>query len=203
MGCVPPTVMNNHVTCFRLLTHLGVSNIWATGVLNKNRLRKWAIVGDKQPQKKKCGRFGERTSSKKSSATLTVVDFNENRRRCTLFLLNFLNLRDLLGVRIKLQKNIFKNNNQTNLTVTTRAGFFSKGWTRAFPSARLVSEWKNGSGPCLLKCSLFRCKMLFFRMQGCCIILAKMKSMSLCLSYLIIFLKYWKEGRSASSHVGV
>ena len=121
----------------------------------------------------------------------------------TLFLLNFLNLRDLLGVRIKLKKNIFKNNNQTNLTVTTRAGFFSKGWTRAFPSARLVSEWKNGSGPCLLKCSLFRCKMLFFRMQGCCIILVKMKSMSLCLSYLIIFLKYWKEGRSASSHVGV
>ena len=140
------------------------------------------LFGTNSRKKKKCGRFGERTSSKKSSATLTVVGFNENRRRCTLFLLNFLNLRDLLGVRIKLKKNIFKNNNQTNFTVTTRAGFFSKGWTRAFPSARLVSEWKNGSGPCLLKCSLFRCKMLFFRMQGCCIILAKMKSMSLCLS---------------------
>ena len=98
--------------------------------------------------------------------------------RCTLFLLNFLNLRDLFGVWIKLKKNLFKNNNQTNSTVTTRTGFFSKGWTRAFPSTRLVSEWKNGGGSRLLKCSMFRCKMLFFRMHGCCIILTKMKSIA-------------------------
>ena len=44
--------MDNYFTAFCLLTLLGVNNIWATGVLNKNRLRKWAIVRDKQPQKK-------------------------------------------------------------------------------------------------------------------------------------------------------
>ena len=39
--------MNNYFTAFRLF-----NNIWATGVLNKNRLRKCTIVGDKQLQKK-------------------------------------------------------------------------------------------------------------------------------------------------------
>ena len=52
MECLPPTVMNNYATCFRTLTHLRVNNIWATGVLSKNRLRKYSIAGDKQPQKR-------------------------------------------------------------------------------------------------------------------------------------------------------
>ena len=100
--------MNNYFTSICLLTHLGVNNIWATGVLNKNRLHKCTIVGKKQPQKKECDHFEQRTSSKKSSATLTVV--------C----LNYLNLRDLFGVWIKLKESIFKNNHQINSTVTTR-----------------------------------------------------------------------------------
>ena len=60
--------------------------------------------------------------------------------------------------------------------------FFSKGWTREFPSTRLVFEWKNGGGLRLLKCSMFWCWMLFFRMHACCITFTKMKSMGLCLS---------------------
>ena len=59
-------------------------------------------------KKKECDHFEQRTSSKKSSATLTVV--------C----LNYLNLRDLFGVWIKLKESIFKNNHQINSTVTTR-----------------------------------------------------------------------------------
>ena len=43
--------MHNYFTCFCLLTHLGVNNIWATGVFNKNRLRKCTITGNKQLQK--------------------------------------------------------------------------------------------------------------------------------------------------------
>ena len=78
MECLPPTVMNNYVTCFRMLTHLGVNNIWATGVLSKNRLRKCNIVGDKQPQ------IGMWTLwiahiKQKSRATLRVVGLNDNR----------------------------------------------------------------------------------------------------------------------------
>ena len=44
--------MDNYFTSFRLLTLLGVNNIQATRALNKNRLRKCIIIGDKQLQKK-------------------------------------------------------------------------------------------------------------------------------------------------------
>ena len=65
-------------------------------------------LGRNSRKKKECDHFEQRTSSKKSSATLTVV--------C----LNYLNLRDLFGVWIKLKESIFKNNHQINSTVTTR-----------------------------------------------------------------------------------
>ena len=70
-----------------------------------------------------------------------------------------------------------------------------------FSSTRLVSEWKNGLR--LLKCSKFRCWMLFFRMRGCFITLTRMKSMSLYLPLLAIFLKYSQKGKSASSLEGI
>ena len=65
--------MNNYFTSFRvgLLTHLGVSNIRATGVLNKNGLSKSLITGYKQLQKQELDYLEQCTSSKKSSATLT------------------------------------------------------------------------------------------------------------------------------------
>ena len=74
MECLTPTVSfdiftNNYFTTFHLLTYLGVNNIRATRVLNKNRLCKRTIIGDKQLQKKKKnerGHFEQRTSSKKA-----------------------------------------------------------------------------------------------------------------------------------------
>ena len=65
--------MGNYFISFRLLTHLGINNIRATHVLNKNRLRKCTIIGDKQLQKKEIDLSEQRTSSKKSSVTLTMV----------------------------------------------------------------------------------------------------------------------------------
>ena len=44
--------MDSCFKSFRLNTHLGVKNIPATVVLNKSRLRKCTIIGDKQLQKK-------------------------------------------------------------------------------------------------------------------------------------------------------
>ena len=69
--CLTPSVsfdifMDNYFTSFRLLTHFGVNNIRATRVLNENRLRKCTIIGEKQLQKKECGHFEQRTSSKKT-----------------------------------------------------------------------------------------------------------------------------------------
>ena len=58
--------MDNYFTSFRLLTHLGVNNIRATRVLNKIRLRKCTITGDKHLQKKESGHFEQPTSSKKA-----------------------------------------------------------------------------------------------------------------------------------------
>ena len=45
--------MNNYFPSFRLLTHFGVNKIQATGVFNKNSLRKCTIIGDKLLQKEK------------------------------------------------------------------------------------------------------------------------------------------------------
>ena len=65
--------MGNYFISCRLLTHLGINNIRATHVLNKNRFRKCTIIGDKQLQKKEIDLSKQRTSSKKSSVTLTMV----------------------------------------------------------------------------------------------------------------------------------
>ena len=58
--------MDNYFTFVCLLTHLGLNNIRATRVLNKNSLPKCTFTGDKQLQKKERGHFEHRTSSKKA-----------------------------------------------------------------------------------------------------------------------------------------
>ena len=58
--------IDNYLTFFRLITHLGINNIRATCVPKKNMLRK--ITGNKLPQKKKKSvHFKQRTSSKKAA----------------------------------------------------------------------------------------------------------------------------------------
>ena len=53
-----PPILSCHISLdkyfptFCLLTHLAAKNIRARGVLNKNRLYKYTIIGDKQQQKK-------------------------------------------------------------------------------------------------------------------------------------------------------
>ena len=64
--------MDNCFTSFRLLTHLEVNNIQATGVLNKNRLRKWTSIGNKQLQKKKRD-HNEQRSAHLAKNTVTCV----------------------------------------------------------------------------------------------------------------------------------
>ena len=120
--------------------------------------------------------------AKESSATLTVVGLNDNRAvyiASSKFSEPKRFLRRLNKVEGKYiqeqQLNQFHCYNKNKV-------FFLKGWTRALPSTRLVSEWKNGGSPRLLISSMFRCWMLFFRMHRCCITLTKVKSMTFCLS---------------------
>ena len=75
--------MNNYFTSFCLLTHLEVylsvfnpnagNNIRVTDGINKNMLSKCTIIWGKQLEKQERYHFEQRTSSKKGSATLTVV----------------------------------------------------------------------------------------------------------------------------------
>ena len=58
--------MDNYFTSFCLLTDLGVNTILATVVLNKNRLSKCIIVGNKQLQLKERDHFEQHISSKKA-----------------------------------------------------------------------------------------------------------------------------------------
>ena len=58
MECLTPSVsfdlfMDNYSTSFYLLTHFGVNNIRGTRVLNKNRLHKCTIIGEKRQKKGK------------------------------------------------------------------------------------------------------------------------------------------------------
>ena len=59
-------IIDNYFTSFHLLTHLGVNNIWTTGVLNKNGLRKCNIIGRSNFKQKERGHVEQRTSSKKA-----------------------------------------------------------------------------------------------------------------------------------------
>ena len=80
MECLTPTnsfdiFMGNYFTSFRLRTHLEVNNIRATAVLNKKRLRKYTIIGEKQLQKKRNVATLNKTVhiKQKSSVTCVVV----------------------------------------------------------------------------------------------------------------------------------
>ena len=58
MKCLTPSATfdifrDNYFTSFCLFTRLGVNNIRATRLLNKNKLPKCTIIGDKQLQKKR------------------------------------------------------------------------------------------------------------------------------------------------------
>ena len=74
--------MENYFTSFRLLTHLGVNNIRATRVLNKNRLHKCTITGDKHLQKKGMWPLRTAHTKQKSSVTLTVVGWDDSCAIC-------------------------------------------------------------------------------------------------------------------------
>ena len=167
--------MNNYFTSFRvgLLTHLGVSNIRATGVLNK----KWVI---------QIPNHWVQTAAKTGTWLPWTVHIKQ-KKQCNFDRMVYIASSKFSGPKrfiwrgiwTKLKEIIFKNKNQINSTVITRTWDLLTEWTRMWPSTRLLSEWKNVGGPCLLEWS-----MIFFRLCECCIVLAKMNTMNLCLSYL-------------------
>ena len=56
---------DNYFTSFCLLALLEVNNIWATRLLNKNRLSRYTIIGDKQLQKRNVATLNSAYQAKK------------------------------------------------------------------------------------------------------------------------------------------
>ena len=141
MEYLTPTVsfdifMDDYFTSLRLLNHLGVNKIWATDVLNKSRLRKCTIVGDKQLQKRNVATLNSAYQAKKQ------CNFDSGwLEQQQGGLLNLVKLRGLLGVGTKLNESMFKNN-QINSAVTTRTWVLLAEETRTWPGTGVVSEWK-------------------------------------------------------------
>ena len=141
-------------------------------------LHKYIITGDKQLQKKNVATLNSAHQPKqktKKTETLTMVGWNNNRAvyeasQFTKLLLNLLKLRDLFSVWTKLNKSIFKDNNQINSIITTRGWVLMTEWPRTWPSTGLLSEWKSGGGLRLLEWS-----MLFLRISRCCIVVTEMR----------------------------
>ena len=67
--------MDNYLTSIHLLTHLGVNNIRAEGVPNKNRLRKCTIIGTNSCQKRNVATLNTAHQAKK------LCDFDQNNSR--------------------------------------------------------------------------------------------------------------------------
>ena len=112
----------------------------------------------------------------------------------------------MFGVGTKLEESIIKSNNQINSTVATRTWVLSTEWTRTRPSARLVCEWKHSGCPRLLEWW-----MLFFRACVCVLYCINKDKDDEDLPLLAFrrdvvnakFLKYSKESKLSSSHVGI
>ena len=103
-------------------------------MLNKNRLRKYTNIGNKQLQKKSAAHVEEK------HRVTYVAGYNDSR---TLYIASYESCqpnRNLFGVGTKLKESIFKSNNQISSTVTTRTWVLSKEWIRKWPNTGLISE---------------------------------------------------------------
>ena len=128
-------------------------------------------LGDKQLQKKECGHFEQHTSIRKSSVTL----IRTAAWWFTQVLHNLVNLSDIFGVETKLKESILKNSNQINQPQQPEHRFCPQNGLEHSQVQDWYPNFKSGCGPRLFK----QLVLLFFRMYGYCIVLIKMKAMSL------------------------
>ena len=127
--------MDNCFTSFRPLTHIVANNIRTTSVLSKSMLRKYTIIVEKL-----LWMLNLWTAYMKIKSSLPLV--RTTAVRLTYLFLQLVNQRDLFAVGTKLKKNIFKNKNQINSTVTTKTWVLGTEGTRTWPSTGLMSGRK-------------------------------------------------------------
>ena len=118
----------------------------------------------------------------------------------TQLLPKHVNLQDLFSVGTKPKETIFENNNQTNSTLQLDNGFCQQN--RAEHGQ--IKDWCPTEKMMVVPNCL---QILFFWLCGYCIVIIKIKAMSL-LGFRrdvvnAIFPKYSEESRSFSSYVGI
>ena len=138
--------MDYYFTCFRLLIHLGVNKILATGVLTKNRLHKCTIIGNKQQQKKENFHFEQCTSSKKAVYLWlekqwgVYIDFSVSCKP-----------KRLARCRNKVERKHIQEQQPSQFHCYNQNMDFVNRMTSTWSSTGLASEWKNGGGPRLFE----------------------------------------------------
>ena len=114
-----------------------MNNIWARSVFNKNRLRRYGIIGDKQLQT-----LSSAANIKKKRCVTCVASYNDS---WALYRASFEPCqcnRNLFSVGKKLKESIFKSNNQVSFTVPTRTWVLSKECIGLRPNAkRRIDIW--------------------------------------------------------------
>ena len=140
-----------------------------------------AVLLGKIAAKKECEHFRQRKSSKKSRATLTVVGLNKNT---ALYIASskFSERKRFVRRLNKIEGKHIQEQQLNQFHCFNKSRVFFERIEQSVSKYNIGIWMKNGCGPRLLICPMFRCWMLLFRMHGCCITLTKMKSMSLCLS---------------------
>ena len=160
--------MDNYFISFRLLTLLGATNIRTTRVLCKNRLRKCAIIGEKQLPKQEHDPFKQYTWSKKKQR-----NFDSGCLEQYSFFWILLTSEIYLVLEQSWKKIYSRIATQSVPLLQAEHGICQHIGSEH--GHILASEWKNGGVSRLFEW------LLFFRVRGYCILLIKMKAMSLCL----------------------
>ena len=112
--------MNNYFTSFRLfllLTDLGINNILARDMFNKNGLRKCTIIGNKQLQKRNVTSLNSAADAKQKCCVTCVAGQNDRRALYIASSESCWPNINIFGVGTKLKESILKSNNQIISTV--------------------------------------------------------------------------------------
>ena len=138
--------MDNYFASFRLLAYLCFINIWVTDMLNKNRYTNALSLGTNSCKNRNVPILNSSHQTKKQR------NFHSGwleQQQCSLHRFCWI-FRIWEICRKKLKETIFKNNNETNSTVTTKTWVLSKEEAKV-AKYRTDVQMKNGGSPCLFE----------------------------------------------------
>ena len=124
----------------------------------------------------KNGTWQLRTAHVKQKSSVTLTVFNQNNSRA-VYIVSYESCKPKKFSRCcnKVERNCIQEQQSNQIHCYNQNMGLSTEWTLAWPVTRLVFSRRNSGSPHL------REWQMFFRVRGYCIVLTKMKAMSLCL----------------------